>query len=235
VSDGVLTVAMPRGRPWSALRSLLAEAGVWPQVAEVDPERQLLWELAGMRWVFCRPSDVIPYVREGTADLGITGKDSLLEDHQEVYELQEVDGPRWRLSLAVPRDGPPWRALLVERGDRLRVATSYPRATRAFFARHGTQPVIVRLRGAVELAPMVGMADCIVDMVDTGATLAAHGLVEAEVVAPISLRVIGNQASYRWKAAEVADFCRALGAVRPRSPHTEKGGQAPGTAPAASG
>ncbi len=217
-----LTLALPRGRPWRQLAPVLERAGV-PGVAEADPDHQLVAISGETRLIFTRPADVVTYVREGVADLGVTGKDVLLEDGEGVAELEDLPLGVWRLAVAVPAAGPSWAALLAERGDALRVATSYPRATAAFFAGHGLSPHIVRLRGAVELAAVVGLADCIVDMVDTGGTLRAHGLVEAEVVHPVSLRLVANVAAFRWKAREIgalrarlAAGCRELGGEGPR-------------------
>ena len=207
-----LTLALPRGRPWASLAPVLARAGV-AGVGGADPERRLVAEEGGTRLIFTRPADVVTYVREGVADLGVTGKDVLLEDGAGVVELLDLPLGSWRMSVAVPASGPPWERLLAERGDALRVATSYPRATAAFFAARGCQPHVVRLRGAVELAAVVGLADCIVDMVETGRTLREHGLVEAEVVGRISLRLIANQASSRWKSAEIDALCRGLEAA----------------------
>lgn len=207
-----LTMALPRGRPWVSLAPVLQRAGV-PGVAGADPERRLVAEQDDARLIFTRPADVVTYVREGVADLGVTGKDVLMEDGVGVLELLDLPLGTWRMSVAVPAAGPSWERLLAERGDALRVATSYPRATAAFFGARGLHPHVVRLRGAVELAAVVGLADCIVDMVETGRTLGEHGLVEAEVVGRISLRLIANQASYRWRAGEIDDLRRGLQAA----------------------
>ena len=204
-----ITFALPRGRPWTQLAPVLARAGV-PGVAEADPEHRLVAASGDTRLIFTRPADVVTYVREGVADLGVTGKDVLLEDDEGVAELAELPLGAWRLSVAVPTAGPGWETLLADRGDALRVATSYPRATAAFFAGHGLSPHIIRLRGAVELAVVVGLADCIVDIVDTGGTLRAHGLVEAEVVHPVSLRLVANIAAFRWKGRVIGDLVTRL-------------------------
>lgn len=204
-----ITLALPRGRPWTQLAPVLARAGV-PGVAEADPERRLVATSGDTRLIFTRPADVVTYVREGVADLGVTGKDVLLEDDEGVAELAELPLGAWRLAVAVPGAGPGWATLLADRGDALRVATSYPRATAAFFAGHGLSPHIIRLRGAVELAVVVGLADCIVDIVDTGGTLRAHGLVEAEVVHPVSLRLVANIAAFRWKGPVIGGLVARL-------------------------
>lgn len=207
-----LTLALPRGRPWAALGPLLAAAGV-PGAAGADPERRLVSEAEGARLLFTRPADVVTYVREGVADAGVTGSDVLWEDGGALVELLDLPLGSWRLSVAVPADGPPWPRLLADRGDALRVATSYPRATSAFFAGRGLAPHVVRLRGAVELAAAVGLADCIVDMVETGRTLGEHGLVESEVIGRVTLRLVAGQASYRWRAQELGGLQARLRAA----------------------
>lgn len=209
MSEELLTLALPRGRPWEALAPLLQRAGV-PGVALADPERRLVAVADGVRLVFTRPADVVTYVREGVADLGVTGKDVLLEDGAGVAELLDLPVGSWRISLAVLEGEQPWPRLLTERGDALRVATSYPQTTQAFFASRGLSPHVIRLRGAVELAAVVGLADCVVDMVDTGRTLRAHGLVEVEVLHRISLRLIANQAGLRWRSAGIGAFVARL-------------------------
>jgi ATP phosphoribosyltransferase len=207
-----LTLALPRGRPWAALAPLLRDAGL-PAAAAADPERRLLWEGEGARLVFTRPADVVVYVREGVADAGVTGCDVLWEDGGGLVGLLDLPLGPWRLAVAVPAAGPPWPDLLARRGDALRVASSYPRATADFFAARGLAPHVVRLRGGVELAAAVGLADCVVDMVETGRTLAAHGLVEAEVIAPVPLRLVAGPASHRFRAAELARLEEALRAA----------------------
>jgi ATP phosphoribosyltransferase len=207
-----LTLALPRGRPWLGLRPLLCRAGV-AGAAEADPERQLVTEAAGTRLLFTRPADVVTYVREGVADLGVTGKDVLLEDGAGVVELAELPAGTWRMSLAVRRADLPLQRLLTERGNALRVATSYPVTAAAHFAARGLTPQVIRLRGAVELAAVAGLADCIVDMVDTGRTLRDHGLVEAEVLRTITLRLVANQASHRWKAGPIGTVLARLRAA----------------------
>ena len=204
-----ITLVLPRGRPWETLGPLLRRARV-PGVEAADPDRQLVVDADGARLLFTRPADVVTYVREGVADVGVTCKDVLLEDGAGIVELLDLPVGRWRLAVAVPQGGPSWPRLLAQRGEALRVATSYPRAAEAHFAARGLSPHVVRLRGAVELAAVVGLADCVVDMVDTGRTLAAHGLVEVERIADVSLRLVVNTVSYRLRHAEVDALVRGL-------------------------
>jgi ATP phosphoribosyltransferase len=206
-----LTLALPRGRPWQSLRPLLLRAAV-PGVAEADPDARLFAEAGGGRLLFTRPADVVTYVREGVADAGVTGRDVLLEDGDGLVELLELPGRAWRLALAAP-NAVSWPQLLAVRGDALRVATSYPAVTVRHFAARGLRPHVVRLRGGVELAPAVGLADCVVDMVETGRTLAAHGLREVELVERVTLRLVASPSSHRWRRAELADLQQRLQAA----------------------
>jgi ATP phosphoribosyltransferase len=206
--DG-LTLALPRGRLWGEVRDRLTAAGL-PGLEGLDEERRLLVEAdGGWRYLLARPADVLTYVREGVADAGVTGKDVLLEGPEGVYELLDLGVGACRLAVAAPR-GVDWPALLADRGDGLRVATKYPRATRAHFALRGVCPRVIKLAGAVELAPQVDLADAIVDLVATGRTLEANGLCVVDVVAPVTSRVIANQASYRWRASDLAELGRRL-------------------------
>lgn len=207
--DG-LTLALPRGRLWGEVRGRLAAAGL-PGLDAVDADRRLLVDAAGgWRYLLARPADVLTYVREGVADAGVTGKDVLLEGADGVYELLDLGVGACRLVVAAPR-AVDWPQTLAERGDRLRIATKYPRAARTHFAQRGIAPHVIRLSGAVELAPQVGLADAIVDLVATGRTLEANGLAVVEPVAPVTARVIANQGSYRWRAADLVELGRRLG------------------------
>jgi ATP phosphoribosyltransferase len=205
-----LTLALPRGRLWADVQARLAAAGL-PGVAGLAEDRQLLHEAAdGWRYLLVRPADVPTFVREGVADAGVTGKDVLIEDGEGLYELCDLGVGRSHLAVAAPAAAPPWPALLAARGASLRVATSYPQATRAHFAARGLQPRVIRLRGSVELAPQVNLADCIVDLVETGRTLAANGLVEVERIGPVTARLVANQQAYRWKGADLGQLIARL-------------------------
>jgi ATP phosphoribosyltransferase len=197
-----MVVALPVGRLGPPVQDLLRRAQVPGAELWREADRRLLWEADGWRFLLARPADVLTYVREGAAHVGITGKDVLLEDAGGVYELLDLGVGACRLVVAAPR-GTDWEALLAGRGPGLRVATKYPRAAQAHFARRGVAPRIIRLAGSVELAPQAGLADAIVDLVATGRTLEANGLAEMELVAPVTARLIANQEAYRWRADEV--------------------------------
>lgn len=206
-----LTVAVLKGRVFPEARDLLERAGLHG-AGELSDSRRLVWTLeGGWRYLLVRPHDVVTYVREGVADVGLVGKDVLLEDSSGVYEVLDLGIGVCRLSVAGPEcHASSWPQMLAARGNDLKVASRYPRATRAHFARRGYSPYVIPLSGAVELAPQVGLADVIVDLVATGRTLRENHLVEYEVIDRISTRLVVNTVSYRWKAAAVEALCERL-------------------------
>ncbi len=207
-------MALPRGRLLEEVRALLAAADL-----PVPPagEASLLVEEGGLRFLLARPADVVVFVREGAADLGVTGRDSLGEDRDGCCELMDLGIGRCRLAVAgrLP-EGLDWRGFLAARGNRLRVATKHPEATRRYFASLGLEPVVIRLGGALELAPRVGLADVVVDLVQTGRTLAANGLTELAVIEEVSARLIANPVSLRFRAGEIEAVMGRLRAARDR-------------------
>lgn len=205
----MLTIAISKGRIYRETLPLLAAVGVSP---EDDPERSRKLVLGtnrdDTRLVILRAQDVPTYVEHGAADLGVAGKDVLLEHGGEgLYEPLDLGIARCRMVVAVPRS----RAELPRRP---RVATKYVATARRFFADRGVQVEIIKLYGSMELAPLVGLADCIVDLVDTGNTLAANGLVAVEDICAISSRLVANRASMKMKHTEMQAFIeRMAGAV----------------------
>ena len=196
----LLTLALPKGRLLDAALELLAGLGV----EGVDAEsRKLIFTdgRRGLRLLFLKPSDVPAYVTYGAADLGIVGKDILLEQAPDVYEPLDLGFGFCRLVVAEPRE-------LWERDDPskwswLRVATKYPRLTEQYFSERGVQVEIVRLDGSIELAPLVGLAERIVDLVQSGETLRANGLVEVAEITRSTARLIVNRASMKTAYAAV--------------------------------
>ena len=199
-----LTLAVPKGRSLRALVPLLARAGI-DASALLDEERTLVRELmsGAMRCLLLKPDDVPTYVEYGAADLGICGRDVLLERGGELYQPLDLGIARCRMVVA---------ALAEKRENRgwLRVATKYPRIASTYFARQGIQAEVVFVQGSVELAPIVGLADCIVDLVETGETLSSNGLYEQQEIAQISSVLIANRASYKLKAKAIAPFLEKL-------------------------
>ena len=198
-----LTLALPKGRLLDPAIDLLRELGV----TAVDPEsRKLIFKDPGrgLEILLLKPADVPAYVTYGAADLGIVGRDILLEQEPDVYEPLDLGFGFCRLVVAEPRE-------LWERDDPgkwswVRVATKYPRLTEQYFAARGVQVEIVRLDGSIELAPLVGLAERIVDLVQSGETLRANGLVEVAEITRSTARVIVNRASMKTEYAAVTQL-----------------------------
>ena len=202
-----LRVAVPRGALFKESLDVLDHLGV--DTAEVRRnDRKLLFEDAGI--VTMRPSDVATYVEAGAADLGITGKDVLMEQaEREVYELLDLGFGRCVMVLAtVAGDDPAEEAL--RRLGVMRVATKYPKIAKAFFQRTGRQAEIVEVKGSVELAPLTGLAEAIVDLTATGTTLRENGLVVREEIAVATARLIANPVAHKLKAAAIDDVVARL-------------------------
>ena len=202
----VLTVALSKGRICDEALPLLARAGIELDEDPAGSRRLCIaTSLDDVRVLVLRAQDVPTFVEHGAADLGVTGKDVLLEHHGAgVYEPLDLGIARCRLVLAERTDPRPARS-------RPRVATKYPETARRYFAGKGQQAEIIRLSGSMEIAPAVGLADCIVDLVDTGATLAANGLVVREEIAAISARLIVNRAAMKLSHGRVSALVRRIG------------------------
>jgi ATP phosphoribosyltransferase len=210
-----ITIALSKGRIFEETLPLLAAAGIVP--AE-DPEtsRKLILDTsrADVRLVIVRASDTPTYVQYGAADLGIAGKDVLLEHGGAgLYQPLDLKIARCRMAVAVPAGFD--YAAAVRRGARLRVATKYIRTAREHFADKGVHVDLIKLYGSMELAPLVGLADAIVDLVSSGNTLKANNLVAVEDIMPISSRLIVNQAALKMKRELLQPVIDAFsGAVR---------------------
>ena len=207
-----ITIALNKGRILDECLPLLARAGIEP-LDSVDDSRKLIFAttVADVSFVIIRSTDVPTYVEHGAADIGITGKDTLLEHGGNGwYERLDLGIARCRLMTAGIVGAEP-------RGPRLRVATKFVNVARKHFAQRGRQVDVIRLSGAMELAPLIGLADQIVDIVDTGSTLKANGLEPLEFIADVSTRVIVNKASMKVKRTQIVDLLTRLGeAVRER-------------------
>ena len=205
-----ITIALSKGRIYDETVPLLAAAGI--SVSEdIEKSRKLIFETnkSDVRVVLVRASDVPVYVQYGGADLGVAGLDSLIEHGaQGLYQPLDLKIARCRVSVAV-RNGFDY-ALAVKQGARLRIATKYPEIARNFFATKGVHVDMVKLYGSMELAPLTGMADAIVDLVSTGNTLKANDLVEVEPIMDISSRLVVNQASLKLKQAPLRHIIDAF-------------------------
>jgi ATP phosphoribosyltransferase len=193
-----LTLALSKGRILEDSAPLLAALGLAPDAGLDDRRLRLPSKDPEVQLLIVRPADVPTYVEYGAADFGIVGKDVLMEHGSDaLYEPLDLGFAQCRLVVAAPAraGGGPLR--------RLRVATKYPEITRRHFAEKGQQVEIIQLYGSMELAPLVGLSDCIVDLVNTGSTLRANGLKEVETIAPVSARLIVNKAAMKMKHAAI--------------------------------
>jgi ATP phosphoribosyltransferase len=194
-----ITIALSKGRIFEETLPLLAAAGIVPS-ENPEQSRKLIIDTnsVNVRIVIVRASDVPTYVQYGAADLGIAGKDVLLEHGGAgLYQPLDLKIAKCRMCVAAPVGFD--YAALVRRGARLRVATKYIQTAREHFAEKGVHVDLIKLYGSMELAPLAGLADAIVDLVSSGGTLKANNLVEVEEIMPISSRLIVNQASLKMK------------------------------------
>ena len=208
-----LTIALSKGRILDETLPLLAAAGIVPSE---DPEtsRKLILPTGDpdLRLIIVRASDVPTYVQYGAADLGVAGKDVLLEHGGEgLYQPVDLGIARCRMSVATKR-GYDW-AGTVQRGARIRVATKYVKTAREFFAGKGMHADLIKLYGSMELAPLSGLADAIVDLVSTGNTLKANDLVEVETIMPITSRLVVHPGALKLKRAAMQPLIDALAAA----------------------
>jgi ATP phosphoribosyltransferase len=195
----VITLALSKGRIFDETLPLLAAAGIAP-LEDPDISRKLIIATsdAALRIVVVRASDVPTYVQYGAADLGVAGKDVLMEHGGSgLYQPVDLRIARCRLCVAVPAGFD--YANAVHRGARLRVATKYVQTARDHFAAKGVHVDLIKLYGSMELAPLAGLADVIVDLVSSGGTLKANNLIEVEEIVPISARLIVNQSAMKLK------------------------------------
>jgi len=212
--DAPLTIALSKGRIFDQTLPLLAHAGIRP-LDDPQTSRKLILDTQrlGVKLVLIRASDVPTYVQYGAADVGVAGKDVLIEHGGEgLYEPVDLGIARCRMMVAGPPD-------VDTGGGRIRIATKYVKSAERHFAAQGRQVEIIKLYGSMELAPLVGLSDLIVDLVESGNTLKANGLVPLEHIADISSRLVVNKASWKMKHAAVMAL---LGALR------EAVGSAPG-------
>lgn len=229
--DGApLVLALPKGRVLKAVAALLGEVGVDASEALSD-SRKLVFELGGaptlggpFRALVVRGADVPAYVEGGAADVGVAGLDVIREHGGALYEPLDLGLGRCRLVVAAPEDAPARGPRPAGEGQtspasapsRLRVATKYPELTRAYYLGRGEQVDVIALHGAIELAPLVGLSDCIVDLVESGETLRQNRLRVVEEIAPITSRVIVNRVSLKTRAVRVRALLAALTAALAR-------------------
>ena len=210
--DGI-TIALSKGRIFEETLPLLAAAGIEPR-ENPESSRKLILDTnrPDVRVVLVRASDVPTYVQHGGADLGVTGKDTLIEHGGlGLYQPLDLNIAKCRMSVAVRADFD--YASAVRSGSRLRVATKYTSIAREFFAQKGVHVDLIKLYGSMELAPLTGLADAIVDLVSTGSTLKANHLIEVERIMNISSRLVVNQAALKLKQKEIRAIIDAFAAA----------------------
>ncbi len=201
-AEGALKLAVPRGALFEGTLDLLDRVGVGTEELRGD-SRSMVFRSGGLELVTMRPSDVPTYVEAGAADLGITGKDVLMEQHDRaVYELLDLRYGACRMVLA-GRRGDERLGEAARRLGTMRIATKYPEIATRYFEEGGRQVEVVEVKGSVELAPLVGLADGIVDLVDTGRTLEENQLEIREEIAGCTARLVANRVAHKLRAGEV--------------------------------
>ena len=201
----MINVALPKGRLGEKAYAMLKKSGFDCPAME-DPGRKLIFENPekGVRYFWVKPSDVAIYVERGAADLGIVGKDILLEYRPDVYELLDLGMGRCRMAVAGKKD---FRDPV---GQTLKVATKFPNIARSYYSGKCRDIDIIHLNGSIELAPILGLSHVIVDIVETGTTLKENDLMVYEEIVPISARLIANVASYQFKDNVINAICDSL-------------------------
>lgn len=202
----MLNVALPKGRLGEKVYDMFARAGFeCPSILEKG--RKLIFENpeAGVRYFWVKPSDVAIYVERGAADIGVAGKDILLEYEPDVYELYDLDIGKCRMAVAAKKG-------FRDNTERtLKVATKFSNITRSHYASVGRDIDIIHLNGSIEIAPILGLSDVIVDIVETGSTLKENDLEVIDTIVPISARLIANKASFKFKSEAIERIIAGLG------------------------
>ncbi len=202
----MINVALPKGRLGERVYQIFAAAG-YPCPSIQEENRKLVFEneKAGVRYFWVKPSDVAIYVERAAADVGVAGKDILLEYQPEVYELADLGVGQCRMCVAGRRGA------RESRVQTLRVATKFPKIAKSYYSAQSRDIDIIKLHGSIELAPLLGLSDVIVDIVETGTTLRENDLEVRETIVPISARLITNKVSYKFKNQEITRLCRQVG------------------------
>jgi ATP phosphoribosyltransferase len=209
----VLTIALSKGKLLEPTLELFTRAGYTGEGLSADSRRLVIHcPDTDTTLLIVRPSDVPTYVEYGAADAGVVGKDMLLEQDRDVYEPLDLKFGACRISVAALRG----QELRDRLSSKIRVATKYPNVTERYFNEKGIPVEIIKLYGSIELAPSVGLADRIVDLVSTGNTLKAHHLVEIETIAESTARLIVNRASLKMKYSSLTELMARLRGGRPR-------------------
>jgi ATP phosphoribosyltransferase len=205
-----LTIAVAKGRLQAATLASLERAGICAADEALAPRRLWIRDTQGCyRFIFVKPVDVPVYVEHGIADCGVVGRDVLLESEADILQPLDLQIGRCRIVIASPQPELPLNGFGM-----LRVATKYPRITAEYFGARGIPVEIIELAGSVELAPVLGLSDCIVDLMETGRTLDENGLRMIEVIVESTARLVVNRASFQLKAEAVGQLIKALSESR---------------------
>lgn len=206
--NSTINIALPKGRLGERVYSMFESVGLdCPAIRE--PGRKLIFENEekGLRFFWVKPSDVAIYVERGAADLGVAGKDILLEYEPDVYELLDLGVGCCRMAVAAKK------GFRDDTEKTLRVATKFAHITRVYYARKCRDIDIIHLNGSIELAPILGLSDVIVDIVETGTTLAENDLEPIESIVPISARLIANKANFKFKSEKIGRMIKELAPI----------------------
>ena len=201
----MLNVALPKGRLGEKVYAMFEKAGFdCPAIKETN--RKLIFENFenGVRYFWVKPSDVAIYVEHGVADIGVAGKDILLEYEPDVYELLDLDIGKCRMAVAAKED------FYDDPQHTLRVATKFSNIARNYYRSQGRDIDIIHLNGSIEIAPILGLSDVIVDIVETGSTLKENDLEVIETIVPISARLISNKVSYQFKSEKIVQMLQQI-------------------------
>ena len=204
-----LRVAVPKGAIFEDALSALEVAGL-PAGVVRENGRRLIYRAGDNEFIVSRPSDVPVFVEYGAADVGIVGKDVLEEHRFNVVELGDLGTGRCRMILAAPEAGAEDVRRAIRHAEVVRVATKFPDTARRYFERMGRQAEIIELHGSIELAPLVGLAECIVDLTATGTTLRENHLVELDEISTSTARLISNRGAYRLRHREISALADAM-------------------------
>jgi ATP phosphoribosyltransferase len=201
----MLNVALPKGRLGEKVYAMFEEAG-FPCPSIKENNRKLIFENkeVGVRYFWVKPSDVAIYVERGAADIGVAGKDILLEYRPDVYELLDLDMGKCSMAVAAKSD------FIDDRKRTLTVATKFTNIAKEYYAKQGRDIDIIHLNGSIEIAPILALSDVIVDIVETGATLKENNLVVVEKFLPISARLIANKANFKFKSEIIEKIMLSL-------------------------
>ena len=198
----MINIALPKGRLGEKAYGIFEKAGYeCPSIREEN--RKLIFENEekGVRYFWVKPSDVVIYVERGAADIGIAGKDIILEYSPDIYELADLGIGKCRMAVAAKTE------FHDDPGKTLRVATKFPNIAKRFYKSQSREIDIIKLNGSIELAPILGLSDVIVDIVETGKTLYENDLEPRDTIVPISARLVANKASYKFKNKEISELC----------------------------